>query len=171
MTKPTMLNNVDIEKVAALSQKIQNEPKTADTKWSAEVDWKGGFRCETKIREFSPTASDEPDVLGGTDAGPNPAEQLLAALGNCLAVGYAANATAAGIKLNGMKIKIDGDLDLHTFMGLREGHAGFNNIVAQVDLKTDASPEQLKALHEKVRSTSPIGHTLQNAVRVTVKPV
>ena len=50
------------------------------------------------------------------NSGPNPVEQVLAALGNCLAVGYAANATAAGIEIRGMTIKVEGDLDLHTFL-------------------------------------------------------
>lgn len=170
-TATTHLNAVDISKVASLAEKIKEEPETADTKWNAEVEWKEGFRCDTRIREFNPTPTDEPDALGGTDHGPNPAEQLLGALGSCLAIGYAANATAAGIEIKDMKIKVDGDLDLHTFMGLREGHAGFNNITVEVDIKSDADQEQLNALHEKVRSTSPIGHTVNNAVPLTIKPV
>lgn len=170
-TATTHLNSVDISRVASLAEKIKEEPETADTKWHAQVDWKRGFHSETRIREFNPTSSDEPDSLGGTDHGPNPAELLLGALGNCLAIGYAANATAAGIEIKDMKIKVDGDLDLHTFMGLREGHAGFNNIVVEVDLKTDATPEALEELHTKVRTTSPIGHTVNNAVPLTIKAV
>ncbi len=45
-------------------------------------------------------------------------EQLLGALGNCLAVGYAANATGAGITINDLSVDLQGDLDLHTFLGL-----------------------------------------------------
>lgn len=162
------LNDVDIAKVASLAAKIQQQPEVAQTKWSAEVKWKGGFRSEARIREFVPVISDEPAGLGGTDAGPNPVEQLLGALGNCLAVGYAANATAAGIKLRDITIKLDGDIDLHTFIGLRDGHAGFSKITAKVKLDTDASPEELKALHEKVNNSSPVGHTLSQAVPLIV---
>lgn len=164
----THLNSVDIEKVADLAAKIQREPDVAQTKWRAEVRWKGGFRSETRIREFSPTESGEPAGLGGTDRGPNPAEQLLGALGNCVVIGYAANATAARIKLKDMTIKIDGDLDLHTFLGLRDGHAGFSSISVKVKLDTDASPEELKVLHEKVQKSSSIGHTLSRAVPIIV---
>jgi len=165
----TQLNSVEIGKVASLAAKIQEEPDVAQTKWSAEVEWKGGFRSEARIRDFSPAASDEPPTLGGSDTGPNPVEQVLAALGNCLAVGYAAGATMAGIKLNSMSIKVDGDLDLHTFLGLKEGNAGFSNISVEVDIDSDASAEDLQKLHTGVLATSPVGHTLGRAVPLDVK--
>ena len=90
-------------------------------------------------------------------------------MGNCLAVGYAANATVAGITLKNMTIKIEGDLDLHTFLGMKEGNAGFSSISVKVDIDSDASVEDLQALHDKVRSTSPVGHTLSRAVSVDIQ--
>lgn len=167
----TKLNDVDIGSVASLAEKIQQEPQIADTKWNAEVKWQGGFRSEAKIRDFSSAKSDEPDQLGGTNTGPNPVEQVLAALGNCLAVGYAANATAAEITIKDLTINVEGDLDLHTFLGLTEGNAGFGNISVKVNLDSDASPEALKALHDKVINTSPVGHTLNRSVPVDIQLV
>ncbi len=170
-TVTTTLNDVDLESVASLAAKIQQEPDVAATKWSAEVKWKGGFRSEAKIRDFASAVSDEPDQLGGTNTGPNPVEQVLGALGNCLAVGYAANAPAAGITIKDLTIELEGDLDLHTFLGLRDGNAGFNSISAKVKLDSDASPEALRALHDKVTKTSPVGHTLNRAVSVDINLV
>ena len=95
-------------------------------------------------------------------------EQLLAALGNCLAVGYAANATARGIELTDLRIKVTGDLDLHSFLGLRPGHAGFHAINAAVHLQSNATPDQLSDLHDAVIGTSPVGHTLQSAIAVRI---
>ena len=163
------LNDVDLDSVASLVEKIQETPDVAATKWNAEVKWKGGFRSEAKIREFASARSDEPGQLGGTNTGPNPVEQVLGALGNCLAVGYAANATAAGISVNDLTIELEGDLDLHTFLGLTDGNAGFNSISVKVRLDSDASPEALQALHDKVINTSPVGHTLKRAVPVDVE--
>ncbi len=111
-------------------------------------------------------ASDEPPALGGSNTGPNPVEQVLAALGNCLAVGYAANATAAGIEIKDMSIDLEGDVDLHTFLGLTDGNAGYSGISVKVHIDSDASPEQIEALHSKVTGTSPVGHTLSRAVPV-----
>jgi uncharacterized OsmC-like protein len=166
--RETRLNDVDIESVAGLAGKIQEEPAVADTQWSASVKWKGGFRSEATIRDFAPAASDEPPELGGSNSGPNPVEQVLAALGNCLAVGYAANATAAGIEIRDLSIDLEGDLDLHTFLGLSDGNAGYSGISVKVNIDSDASPADLEALHEKVTSTSPVGHTLSRAVPVKI---
>lgn len=170
-TVTTTLNDVDIGSVASLAQKIQEKPDIADTKWKAEVTWNGGFRSEAKIRDFASAKSDEPGQLGGTNTGPNPVEQVLGALGNCLAVGYAANATVAGITISDLTIEVEGDLDLHAFLGLRDGNAGFDTITANVRLDSDASPEALQALHDKVTNSSPVGHTLNRAVPVDIKLV
>jgi hypothetical protein len=37
-----------------------------------------------------------------------------------------------------------------------------------VHLDADASPEQLQRLHEAVVGTSPVGHTLQAAIPVSI---
>ncbi len=95
-------------------------------------------------------------------------EQILAALGNCLAVGYAANASVAGIELNGLKIDLEGDLDLHTFLGLANENAGFESIDVKVSIDSDAPNSELKELHRKVVSTSPVGHTLQRPIPVNI---
>lgn len=166
---PKLLNDVNIDAVFGLAGKIQEKPDVAATKWNVEVDWKGGFRSEASIREFAPILSDEPGQLGGTDSGPNPVEQILAAYGNCLAVGYAANATVAGIEIKSLSIKLEGNLDLHTFLGLRDGNAGYDDITVKVDIDTDASPEALQALHDKVSSTSPVGHTLGRAIPIRIE--
>jgi len=119
------------------------------------------------VRAFAPIASDERAALGGTDSAPNPVEHLLAALGNCLAVGYAANATARGIEISELTVDISGNLDLHIFLGLRPGrHAEFDDISVDVQIESDATEEQLRELHEHVPSTSPVGHTLRSAIPV-----
>lgn len=164
------LNSVNIAAVGDLVAAIQEEPAAADTIWKSTVDWKGGFRSEARTRDFDPVPSDEPVGLGGEDTAPNPVEQVLGAFGNCLAVGYAANATAAGIELKNVRIELEGDLDLHTFLGLRDGgHAGFESIKATVSIDSDAPADEIAALHRKVVSTSPVGHTLQQAVPLTVE--
>jgi uncharacterized OsmC-like protein len=162
------LNQVDLGAVGALVQAIQERPAAGQTTWAAEVRWTGAFRSEARVRGFDPIQSDEPASLGGSDAAPNPVEQLLAALGNCLAVGYAANASVAGIGIRGLRISLDGDIDLHAFLGLTPGHAGFSAIRVAVDLDTDADDSAVAELHRQVASSSPVGHTLQAAVPVEI---
>lgn len=161
----TLLNDVDIEAVAGLIGAVAADPTKSATTWRAKVTWLGAFRSEAKVRSFPPIPSDEPAALGGTDSAPNPVEQLLGALGNCLAVGYAANATARGIEIKELSVDVVGELDLHTFLGLRPGgHAGFDNIAVDVKIESDATPEQIAELHQHVLATSPVGHTLGAAI-------
>ena len=171
MSTATSLNQVDLETVGALAEKIQHDPAAARTAWTAEVRWTGGFRSESRVRSFPPAPSDEPAALGGSDAAPNPVEQLLAALGNCLAVGYAANASVAGISIRELRISVDGEVDLHSFLGLAPGHAGFSAIRVRVDLDADADADAVAELHRTVAASSPVGHTLQAAVPVEITPV
>ena len=167
-TTEAKLNEVDIEAVGALVSAVAEDPGKGQTEWSATVNWTGAFRSEVSIRDFDPIPSDEPAGLGGTDTAPNPVEQVLGALGNCLAVGYAANATAAGVEINDLRIELSGDLDLQSFLGLKPGHAGYGGLSVKVHLDSDASEEQLAALHDTVVKSSPVGHTLQNPIPVTI---
>lgn len=161
-----LLNSVDLDAVGSLARTVSDNPDAGHTIWRARVQWDGGFRSHAQVRGFDAIASDEPPALGGTDSAPNPVEQLLAALGNCLAVGYAANASARGFELRDLRVDIRGDLDLHVFLGLRPGHAGFDRISVEVLIDADATAEELAELHDAVTSTSPVGHTLSSAVPV-----
>ena len=163
------LNDVDLQAVGALVAAVADDPEQGQTEWQATVNWTGAFRSEVSIRDFDPIPSDEPAGLGGTDTAPNPAEQVLGALGNCLAVGCAANATAAGVEINDLKIEVSGDLDLHTFLGLKPGHAGYGGLSVKVLLDSDATEEQLADLHDKVVNSSPVGHTLSNPVPLNIE--
>ena len=164
------LNQVDLGAVGALVDKIKQRPSAAATTWSAQVRWTGAFRSEASVRGFAPIASDEPKGMGGSDSAPNPVEQLLGALGNCLAVGYAANASVAGITIRDLRIDLDGDVDLHAFLGLADGHAGFSAIRVAVHLDTGADEAAVAELHRKVAATSPVGQTLSKAIPVEINP-
>src|SRR5579864_5077851 len=158
------LNQVDLGAVGALVEKIRQRPS------AAQVRWTGAFRSEAAVRKFAPIASDEPRGMGGTDSAPNPVEQLLAALGNCLAVGYAINASAAGITIRTLRIDVDGDLDVHALFGLADGHPGFSAIRVAVHLDCEADEDAVAELHAKVAATSPVGQTLSQAIPVEIGP-
>ena len=64
MATATKINDVNIEAVAGLAQKIQEEPQVAATEWRADVTWHEGFRSSSQIRDFAPVPSDEPEALG-----------------------------------------------------------------------------------------------------------
>jgi uncharacterized OsmC-like protein len=136
----TYLNEVDLPTVDALIESIRGDRDKAQTTWKSEVTWEGALRTAARSRDFEPVAFDGPPTLGGTNTAPNPVEQIPGALGSCLVVGYAANASAAGISA----------------------------IQAIVYIESDADDQAIEAVHRKVVSTSPVGHTLSGSVPVGV---
>ena len=122
------------------------------------------FRNQIRIRDLPASYADEPEALGGTNTAPNPVEQLLGALGSCLAIGYTANASVRGIQIEELRIELEGHIDLPVFLGLHEGHAGYSDVAIKVYLKADASQETLEELHQQVLKTSPVGQTLEKAI-------
>ena len=128
-----------------------------------------GLRSETKIRQFALTI-DEPPTLGGTDAGPNPVELVLAALASCQEITYRAYATALGIPLESVSVKLEGALDLRGFFAVKDGvRAGFNDVRGTVNLKSSASTADLAKLKEVVDAHCPVLDILRAPVPVDIK--
>ena len=169
MSQTTNLNAVDLDAVVALVGAVSADPEQGQTVWKADVHWEQGFKSTATIREFAPIESDEPAGLGGTDSAPNPVEQVAAALGNCLAVGYVAALTGRGIEVRELDIAVSGDLDLRAFLGLTQGHAGFSKLDVDVRIDSDADEATLREVHEHVVGTSPVGHSLTNPVQLDVR--
>jgi uncharacterized OsmC-like protein len=164
-----LVNGVPVSAVVGLVEAVRSDRAKGQTKWNAVTTWKGGFNCESKIRDHT-IYMNEPDALGGTDTAPNMVETVLAAYGSCLTVGYTLNAALRGIKINDLKVELEGDLDLAGFFGLSaEVPAGFSDIRAKVHLDADASPEEIQALHDHVLKTSPVGCILARPLNVSTE--
>ena len=169
MTTATLPNGVNATAVGAFAQALVDDAPPDGTTFKAEVHWQGGFRNEIRVRDLAPTYADEPEILGGTNTAANPVEQILGALGSCLAIGYTAGAVARGIRIEDLRIDLSGNIELPVFFGLKAGHAGYERIDAKVYLKTDASQKDIDALHDDVFRTSPVGNTLERAASLTVE--
>jgi uncharacterized OsmC-like protein len=166
-----MINGVPVSAVEGLVNAVKQDPANGQTKWNSVTTWKGGFACESKIRDHT-VHMNEPAALGGTDTAPNMVENVLAAYGSCLTVGYALNAALRGINIKDLKVEVEGDLDLAGFFGLSETvPAGFKGIRAKVHLDSDGSPAAVQALHAQVLKTSPVGCILTKPLKVTTELV
>jgi uncharacterized OsmC-like protein len=161
---PATLNGVDLATIGEFAQQLANNPSGDKSHWSARTTWTGAFTSSTYAREHEPIVSDEPQLLAGGNSAPNPVEYLLAALGSCLAVGYAASAAARDIELRSLEIELSGTIDLQVFLGLAEGHAGYERIAATARVDSDADDAALQALHEHVVRTSPVGNTIERPI-------
>lgn len=168
MTVQTQLNGLDLGTLQAVLARWQADPAQRQTVWRTRVEWQTGFSNTFQSRAHTPIGVDEPAALGGADTAPNPAELLLGAVGTCLSIGYALNATARGIELRRLALDLEGDIDLTVFGGLaEEGNPGYSDIRVRVDVDSDADAETLQVLHEHVVRTSPILNTVAQPIHVT----
>src|SRR5215471_5478249 len=96
---------------------LRQRPLDAAATYGAATRQLAGLRSEASIRDFRLTL-DEPPALGGSDAGSNPVELVLAALGACQEITYRLYADALGIPLNHVAVRVEGRLDLRGFFAV-----------------------------------------------------
>jgi uncharacterized OsmC-like protein len=167
-TSAGTINGVDLDTITEFAQQVA-DPDAEKSVWSARTTWTGAFTSATQTREHAPIVSDEPEPLAGGNSAPNPVEYVLAALGSCLAVGYAASAAAQGIELRSLELELSGTIDLRVFLGLAEGHAGYERIEVTARVESDADDAALQELHEHVVKTSPVGNTIEHPVELDAR--
>jgi uncharacterized OsmC-like protein len=181
MVATTTRNGVDVERLVATIGAVQGDPGIAQFTFRARSTWESGGRNRGEIRDFEhagattterPTAfslvGDEPPVLLGANAGPNAVELVLQALAFCYGVGFVYNAAARGIDIEELRYEIEGDLDLHRFLGLGGPRAGFSTIRARSWVRSpNATAAQLEELCQYVQDTSPVRDILAEPTPVT----
>jgi putative redox protein len=148
---------------------LRANPDSAAALFAADSRQVEGLRSETKIRQFTLTV-DEPPSLGGTDAGPNPVELVLAGLATCQEITYRAYATALGIPLDSVSVKLEGALDLRGFFAVNDAvRPGFTSVRGSVKLKSSAPAEKLAELKKIVDAHCPVLDILRAPVPVDLQ--
>lgn len=114
---------------------------------------------------------DEPHNMGGTDDGPSPIQVLLMSLAGCLNVTGHEVAKQKGLKLNGMKVTIEGVMNPCAFIGCSfEERAGFQNINVTVDPDMEnATAEEIAAWLEETENRCPVTDNVRTGTNLTVK--
>ena len=109
-----------------------------------------------------------PPILLGENRGPNAGEYVLHALGACLTGTLVYHAAARGIALDGLECTIEGDVDLHGFLGLDDSvRPGYENIRVAFRATGDFDDEQLAELARLTRY-SPVRDIVSNPVPVAI---
>lgn len=113
---------------------------------------------------------DEPENMGGTDAGPTPIQVLLMSLAGCLNVTGHEVAKQRGFKLNGMKVKIEGVMNPCAFIGCStEERAGFQQIKVTVDADMEGvSAEEKAAWLEETENRCPVTDNIRADTSLSV---
>ena len=114
---------------------------------------------------------DEPESMGGTDAGPTPVQVLLMALAGCLNVTGHFVAQQQGIKLQGMKIVLEGNLNPAAFMGMSDAErAGFQGIHVTITADApDATDAELQAWIAETERRCPVTDNIRAATDIAIQ--
>jgi len=164
----TTTNGVNVDQLHGAIEAISENPEAGQFRFHAETEWANALRCVTTIDEFDQAGEkihtrefhvegDEPEQILGERTAPNAVELLLAALGSCLSVGYAANAAAMGIELEELRFELEGDLNLCGFLGIDEEiRPGYDHVTCTAYIAADATDDELQELRERVEATSPL---------------
>lgn len=176
------LNGVSTTQLVETIEAIQGQPDLARFQFRARNEWQSGGHSRTTIQGFHGAGredesrtepfvleGDEPPVLLGTNRGPNAVEAVLHALASCIAVGFVYNAAARGIEVRSLDLDLEGEIDLHAFLGLSdEVRPGYEGVRMAYRVDCDATPEEVDELCAHVQRTSPVLDILRNPVPVTV---
>src|SRR4030043_2184989 len=173
-----IVNGIDVEQIQGMVNTDKKQPQMAQAKIYAKTVWKNGFNNEASIKDFemggamnttsrkSPfiIVGDHPPELLGTNKGPASVEVLLAALGHCIANGFAMYGAVMGISVDSVVLELEGDIDLQGMMLLPEPgkvRPGFQAIRAKYYVKSKAPKEQLEKLAKMSEDFSPVKDSLR----------
>lgn len=113
---------------------------------------------------------DEPQTMGGTDEGPSPIQVLLMSLAGCLNVTGHEVAKQKGLKLNGIKVTIEGVMNPCAFIGCSfEERAGFQKIIVTVEPDMEgATPEEISEWLEETEKRCPVTDNIRTGTSLSV---
>jgi uncharacterized OsmC-like protein len=176
------VNGVDLDRLVGTIEVIKRAPGIAAFRFRATNRWIQGGHNRSTVQGFYGAGqedtsredpfvldNDEPDVLLGTDQGANPVEHVLHALAGCLTTSMVYHAAARGIRLDEVESRLEGDLDLHGFLGMSEDvRNGYQAVRVAFRVKADATDEQIAELGRLAQARSPVFDIVSNPVPVSV---
>ncbi|HLC78796.1 MAG TPA: OsmC family protein [archaeon] len=173
------VNGINVDNLNATINAVKQNPLLAQCTFRTSTVWENGFQNQSEITDFTQAGEtvnrgrtfsikgDHPKGLLGQNTGPTSVETVLAATASCIAGGWATFGAAMGIKVESLKIDLEGDIDLQGFMGLGKNvRPGLKRIMGKVYVKSPASDAQLKQLKETAEKMSPVVDSLRVPIQI-----
>jgi uncharacterized OsmC-like protein len=174
-------NGVDTAKLFGTLDAVKAQPEIAKFAFRVRNHWIDGAHNRSTIKDFYAALQEdtsresafvldagEPQILIGSDTGPNPAEYLLHALAACLTTSLVYVAAARGVHLTEVSSTLEGTMDVRGALGLSdEVRNGFDNIRVSFTIKGDAPEEKLREVAARASQRSAVFDMVTNGVPVT----
>lgn len=176
----TKLNGVDLTELKGQVEAITAEPELATRNIHISNRWIDGAE-NVSVTGDHPAAGqvfasngasfevryDDPKVMLTGGEGPNPLENLLHALAGCLTTTLVSHAAARGVRVDAVRTRFEGDLDLRGFLGLSgEVRNGYRQIRAIFDIEGDFDASVKGELMQLALERSPVFDVVSNGVSV-----
>jgi uncharacterized OsmC-like protein len=183
LTATPMRNGVDTAQLFGTLDAVKAQPELGKFTFRVANRWIDGAHNRSTIKDFYAACQEdtsresaftldagEPQILIGTDTGPNPAEFLLHALAACLTTSLVYVAAARGVHLTEVSSTIEGEMDVRGALGLsNEVRNGFDSIRVSFDVKGDAPPEKLQEVVSRAQARSAVFDMVSHGVPVHVE--
>lgn len=164
------LNGIRVEKFQAILDSMRDDPQVLQAvtgPWKSRVVWQGGLKTKAYMRKHV-VDMDEPEGLDAQDSAASAHEQLLAAVGTCMTVGFVINATKRGIKIHDLEVALEGNFEniLKWAGHSQSGNPGYPSIKAKLFVRADADEATLRELWRLAYEGSPVAQTVARPTQI-----
>lgn len=128
---------------------------------------KGQYTTTTSVRLYDGTScevehgswkfkADIGKTEGGNDAGPGPSVLERAALGSCLAIGYAKYAALLEVPIDSLEVEVEAEVDARGAYGIDDVAPEYKSLRYRVIIESSAPDEAIREVIEKADEHSPV---------------
>ena len=142
--------------VDAVRRSLEGDPARAVARLRTEASLVGVTEVTVRMGAHEVTV-DEPKSVGGTGVAANPVQLALAALGSCQAITYRYWADILGLQLDGVTVRVEGDVDVRGFFGFDpQVRPGVDGVRCLVTLHGPEPPARYEKLAAAVDAHCPV---------------
>jgi uncharacterized OsmC-like protein len=145
---------------------LSRRPTLRQQRFSTTVRLAEGLACEIESGPWRLVA-DLPPTAGGGGAGPTPGVLGRAALGSCLAIGYALRAAASGVPIARLEIEVTADSDEGALFGVPGAVPGYSEVRYTVTVESSAPLEEVRRVLDEADAHSPYLAVFERPQRCT----
>lgn len=161
-----MSNNNEIKKAwERNAAAVKLRPSVAVSEGKSTIKVTGGTTCTIEGSGWTLTG-DVGIAAGGNNAGPGPGVFERAALGSCLAIGYAQQAAVMGVPIEGIEVEIETKFDARGMLGVVDQPPGFTKITYNINITSPAPVAAILKVIDVADQRSPVRDDFRRAIPI-----
>ena len=118
--------------------------------------WLGAWRCDVSTGDFDLVVDEPESVPGGTNAGPQPTDLLLASVSSCFTLALAHTARKRNLDVTDIQVAVTGTYDGPSFSEIR------------IDASVDCEPDELDRLLSGAERVCYVTNTIRGGVPLSI---